>query len=147
MSYLLALFSFGTGILLGAWLFSNTRPRSLLNIKTPHHYVASNEAAGLLASVLVQKTPALIPKVILETDKTIVFEHPRPKHKTHYIFMPKKDIKNIGELGEEDKEHIIDLFSAIVSQINKLQLHNYRVWTNGPGKQDVTYLHFHLAAE
>ena len=147
MSYLLALFAFAAGLSLGAWLFSKTRPRPLLTIKPQPHSQASKEAAGLLASVLVQKTPSLIPKVILETDKTIIFEHPRPKHKTHYIFMPKKDIKNIGELSNDDKEHLIDLFSAIVSQINKQKLYDYRVWTNGPGKQDVSYLHFHLGAD
>ena len=147
MSYLLALSIFAAGILLGAFLFSSSIPRALLNIRSPRSYLAPNEVAGLFASVVIQKMPGLMPNVILETDQTIVFKHPRPKHRIHYIFVPKKDIKNIGELSDEDKEHIIDLFSAIVSQINKLELHNYSVWTNGPGKQDVTYLHFHLGAE
>jgi len=147
MFYVLALFTFIAGLLLGALLFSNSKSRSLLTIRATQNRFSASDVAGLLASVIVQKMPALLPKVILETDKTIVFEHPRPKHRIHYIFVPKKDIKNIGELSEDDKEYIIDLFSAIVSQINKLELHNYKVWTNGPGKQDVTYLHFHLGAE
>ena len=147
MFYVLALFTFIAGILLGAFLFADSKPRALLNIRASRKCLAKNNAAGLLASVIVQKTPGLIPKVILETDKTIVFEHPRPKHRIHYMFVPKKDIKNIGELTDEDEEYIIDLFSAIVSQINKLEIHSYKVWTNGPGKQDVSYLHFHLGAE
>lgn len=147
MSYLLALFILTLGILIGAALFSDSRPRSLLMIKANKNRFSANDVAGLLASVIVQKTPGLIPNIILETDKTIIFEHPRPKHRIHYIFVPKKDIKNIGELSDEDEEYIIDIFSAIVSQIHKQQLQNYKVWTNGPGKQDVTYLHFHLGAE
>ena len=147
MSYLLAFATFLIGTLFGALLFCKTQPRSVIKIRPPQQGLSRKESAGLLSSVLVQKLPALIPKVILETDKTIVFEHPRPKHKIHYIFMPKKDIKNIGELGEEDQDHLIDLFSAIVAQINKQNLHNYKVWSNGPGKQDVSYLHFHLGAE
>ena len=147
MSYLLALLILIAGILIGAALFSDSKPRSLLMVRANKNRFSANDVAGLLASVIVQKTPRLIPNIILETDKTIVFEHPRPKHRIHYIFVPKKDIKNIGELSDEDKEYILDIFSSIVSQINKQQLHNYRVWTNGPGKQDVTYLHFHLGAE
>ena len=147
MSYLLALLILILGIFIGAALFSDSKPRSLLMMKANQNRFSASDAAGLLASVIVQKTPQLIPNIILETDKTIVFEHPRPKHRIHYIFVPKKDIKNIGELSDEDKEYILDIFSAIVSKINEHQLHNYRVWTNGPGKQDVSYLHFHLGAE
>lgn len=147
MLYVIAFLTFIAGLLVGGFLFSDSRPRSLLNIFSCTHCLATNEVAGLLASVVVQKMPRLIPNVIIETDKTIVFKHPRPKHRIHYIFVPKKDIKNIGELTDEDNEYIIDLFSTIVTVINKLETKNYRLWSNGPEKQDVTYLHFHLGAE
>lgn len=147
MAYILAFIAFTIGLLLGALFFSRTRPHSPNSVHTLSNSLTKKEAAGLLASVLVQKTPSLIPNVILETNKSIAFEHPKPKHRIHYIFMPKKDIKNIGELGADEREDLADLFSAIVSQINKQKLHNYRVWTNGPGKQDVSYLHFHLGAD
>jgi diadenosine tetraphosphate (Ap4A) HIT family hydrolase len=61
--------------------------------------------------------------------------------------VPKKDIKNIGELTDEDKDYIIDLYSTVVTVINRQGLKNYRLLTNGPGKQDVAYLHFHLWAK
>jgi diadenosine tetraphosphate (Ap4A) HIT family hydrolase len=147
MIYVLALLIFLAGFLIGGFLFSNSKPRSLLNIFECSNCLAANDAAGLLASVIVQKMPQLITNVIVETDKTIVFNHPRPKYRVHYIFVPKKDIKNIGELTDDDTEHIIDLFSTIVTIINKLGTKNYKLWTNGPEKQDVTYLHFHLGAE
>jgi len=91
--------------------------------------------------------PGVIPNVILETDKTIVFKHPRPMSRIHYIFVPKKDIKNIGELSEEDKEYIIDLYAAVAEVINREGIKTYRLWTNGPSSQEVTYLHFHLVAQ
>lgn len=149
MSYLiaLALFTFIVGILVGGLLFSDSKPRSLLNINKCGSFLAPNDVAGLFASVVVQKMPLFIPNIILETDKTIVFKHPRPKHRIHYMFVPKKDIKNIGELTDEDNKYIIDLFSTIVAIVNKLGIKNYKLWTNGPEKQDVTYLHFHLGAE
>ena len=147
MSYTLVLFTFIAGFLVGGYLFSDSKPRSLLNIFACSNCLAPNDVAGLFASVIVQKMPRLIPSVIVETDKTIVFKHPRPKHRIHYMFVPKKDIKNIGELTDEDNEYIIDLFSTIVAIVGKLGIKNYRLWTNGPEKQDVTYLHFHLGAE
>lgn len=147
MFYILALFIFIAGFLVGGFLFADSKPRSLLNIFSCDNCLALNDVAGLFASVIVQKMPRLIPNVIVETDKTIVFKHPRPKYRIHYMFVPKKDIKNIGEITDEDSEYIIDLFSTIVAIVNKLGTKNYKLWTNGPGKQDVTYLHFHLGAE
>lgn len=147
MAYLLTFLAFTVGLLFGALFFSRPRPGKITDTLTPRNRLTKSDAAGLLASVLVKNASSLIPKVVLETEKSIAFEHPRPKHRFHYIFMPKKDIKNIGEIGIEETEDLIDLFSAIVSQINKQKLHNYRVWTNGPDKQDVSYLHFHLGAD
>lgn len=147
MIYALALFTFVVGLLVGRIIFTDLKPRSLLNFQKCSNRLDSNEIAGLFASVVVQKLPGLIPKVILETDKTIVFNHPRPKHRIHYIFVPKKDIKNIGELTDDDKEYIIDLFSTVVVIINNQGITNYKLWTNGPEKQDVSYLHFHLGAD
>ena len=147
MVYALALVTFIAGVIVGGFLFSDSKQRSLLKIFKCSNCFNRNQMAGLLASVIVQKAPMLIPKVISETDKTIVFEHPRPRHRVHYMFIPKKDIKNIGELSNEDIEYIIDLFSTIVVIINKYEIRNYKLWTNGPEKQDVTYLHFHLGAD
>ncbi len=147
MFYTLALLIFIAGFLVGGFLFSDSKPRSLLSIFSCSNCLAPKDAAGLFASVIVQKIPRLIPNVIVETDKTIVFKHPMPKYRIHYIFVPKKDIKNIGELTDEDNEYIIDLFSTIVAIINKLGTRDYKLWTNGPEKQDMTYLHFHLGIE
>ena len=147
MVYVIALVAFIAGLLVGRIMFTNSNPRSLLKFKKGNNHLNSNEIAGLFASVIVQKLPGFIPKVIIETDKTIVFQHPKPKHRIHYIFIPKKDIKNIGELTDDDKEYIIDLFSTVVGIINNQRITNYTLWTNGPEKQDVSYLHFHLGAE
>ncbi len=144
---LVAFFMFITGLFVGSFLFRDSKPRSLLSIKECSNCLHSAEVAGLFASVVIQKIPGVIPHVLLETDKTIVFKHPRPTHRIHYMFVPKKDIKNIGELTDEDKEHIIDLYSTVVAVINRQGISNYRLFTNGPGIQDVTYLHFHLMAK
>jgi len=137
--------SFALGLLIGWWLFSDSRPRQLIKLGKQSHTSSREELLGLMASIGVQKLPLMIPGIILETDKTIVFKHPRPKYRIHYIFAPKKDIKNIGDFSENDREYLTDLFAAIATVISQESIQDYRLWTNGPGKQDVTYLHFHLA--
>ena len=139
--------SFALGLLIGWWLFSDSRPRQLIALRRCSHASSREELLGLLASIGVQKLTRLIPGMVLETDKTIVFKHPRPKYRIHYIFAPKKDIKDIGDFSEDDREYLIDLFAAIATVINQESLQDYKLWTNGPGKQDVTYLHFHLGAK
>ena len=139
--------SFALGLLIGWRLFSDTRPRQLITLRRSSHASSREELFGIMASVGVQKLAILIPGIILETDKTIVFKHPEPKYRIHYIFAPKKDIKNIGDFSEDDREYLIDLFAAIATVINQESLQDYKLWTNGPGKQDVTYLHFHLGAK
>ncbi len=147
MIYIIAFFTFMAGLFVGGLLLRGSRPGSLLCINECSRRLHPSEVAGLFASVVIQKIPGVIPNVILETDKTIVFKHPWSRHRIHYIFVPKKDIKNIGELTDEDKEYIVDLYSTVVTIINRQGLKNYRLLTNGPGKQDVAYLHFHLTAK
>ncbi len=132
------------GTILGGILFSDTQPRSVLSIHKCGNCLSANEFAGLLGSVITLKTPALIPRKILETDHTIVFKHPFPSYNTHYVLVPKKDIKDIGDLSSEDKEYIVDLYASAANIIAENNYHNYKFWSNGPGIQAVNYLHFHL---
>ena len=147
MPYTSTLITFTAGFLVGGLFLYNAKTRPLLRLFKCSNYLSKSEIAGLFASVLVQTVPRLIPKIIAETDKTIVFEHPWPKHEIHYMFVPKKDIRDIGELTDEDKEYLIDLFSTVTATINKTGIRDYSLWTNGPGRQDVTYLHFHLGGK
>lgn len=135
------------GVILGGYLFSDTRPRSFLALnKCEGTCFQTNELLGLLTSVGVQKFSALAPSVIKETDKTIVIEHPSPQARIHYLVIPKRDIKNIGELSDSDGEYLIDAFKVAREIVKEKNLADYRLTTNGPGYQGVTYLHFHLTA-
>ena len=144
---LLMLAALIVGIVLGGYLFHDTQPRSFLALnKCAGTCLQSNELLGLLASVGVHRAPALVPSVVKETDKTIVIEHPSPQARIHYLIIPKRDIKNIGELSDADNEYLIDAFKVARELIKEKHLTDYRLATNGPGYQDVTYLHFHLIA-
>ena len=142
------------GVLIGGYLFSRTQPRSLLSLNRCENCWAPRELAGLVASAGINRFPALIPKVEFETDKTIVIKNPFPiraanpdnrdAQSVDYLIFPKKDIKNIGEFSEEDAAYIADAFLVARHIIEQNKSTMYRVFTNGPGFQDIGYLHFHL---
>jgi histidine triad (HIT) family protein len=144
ITYLLIL-SFG--ILIGGYLFSRSQPRSFLALNRCQKCLSPQDLAGLLASVGIQRFSALIPSVVFETDKTVVINNPLPKAPIHYVIIPKKDIKNVGELTEEDGPYLIDAYAVLTYIIAEQKLSRYYVLTNGPGLQKVTYLHFHLIAK
>ncbi len=106
--------------------------------------MSHKDLAGLLASVAIQRIPGIIPFVAFETDKTIAVKLQLQKPHFHYVIIPKKDIKNIGELRGEDASYLTDVFLVARHIIEKEKLTRYRIFTNGPIYQDVTYLHFHL---
>ncbi len=141
------IFTFILGIVLGGYIFSETQRRPFLAVHNCQETCfKSNELLGLLASVGIQKAAPFVPSVIEETDKTIAIKSPDPQAPIHDVIVPKKDIKNIGELSEEDKEYIMDAYAVIDKIIKDQHLTKYKIITNGPGYQQVTYLHFHLIA-
>ena len=143
----LILLSICVGILIGGYLFSQSQPRSLLALNRCQNCLTHEDLLGLVASVGIQKFPKFVPSVAFETDKTVVIRHPHPLERVHYVIVPKKDIKNIGEVSEADAPYLLDIYFVARSIIEEEGLLNYRLSTNGPGLQDVTYLHFHLVAE
>ena len=144
---LLMLAALLVGVILGGYLFSDTRPRSFLALnKCEGTCLQANELLGLAASVGLQRFTRLAPSVVKETDKTIVIESPRPQARIHYLVIPKKDMKNIADFSDADREYLLDAFKVAGEIIREKNLTNYRITTNGPGYQTATYLHFHLTA-
>lgn len=135
----------GIGIMIGAYLFSQSQPRSILSIKHCQDCLSQADLLGLIASVGIQRFPGLIPSVAFETDKTVAIK--LPSNNLHYVIIPKKDIKNIGEVSEGTGEYLLDAYFVARKIIEEGKLSKYRFYTNGPGFQDVTYLHFHLITE
>ena len=141
------LFCICTGVLIGGYLFSKSQPRSFMALNRCQNCLSFEDLLGLIASIGIQRFPTFVPSVVFETDKTVVIKHPHPLSRIHYVIVPKKDIKNIGEISEADSPYLIDAYLVARSIIEKEGLLNYRLSTNGPGFQDVTYLHFHLVAD
>jgi hypothetical protein len=143
---LLILLCIGVGILMGGYLFSKSQPRSVFAIARCQSCLTLADLYGLMASIGIQKFPHLVPYVVFETEKTVVVKDPYDTKQLHYLIIPKKDIKNIGQISEADADYLVDMFLVARQIIEEERLFEYRILTNGPGFQDVTYLHFHLLA-
>ena len=136
------------GIALGGYLFAQSQPRSFLALRNcGTSCYRENELAGLLVSAGIQRAPGLIPKVLMETDKCVAIADPLPDARFHAIVFPKKDIKDIADVSVVDAPYVLDCIGVIRSLILEHKLRYYRVHVNGPGYQDVAYLHFHLISK
>jgi diadenosine tetraphosphate (Ap4A) HIT family hydrolase len=122
----------------------STQFRPAITISGCDDCIKRKEVAGVLASLGFQFTPSLVPYYVHSTPKCTVIKHFKPRDQYHYVAWPRKDILNIGDISNDDYPYIIDCLNVIKELININGFSNYRILTNGPEKQDVTYLHFHL---
>lgn len=138
---------FAVGLASGGYLFAQSNPRSFLMIgDCQNRCYKPNEIAGLIASAAILRAPFLVPGVVLESDKCLAIRHPRPEARIHYVLFPKHDTQNITTLTPEDAPYVLGCFALARELVTRDNLKTYRLLTNGPGFQYITYLHFHLIA-
>ncbi len=87
-------------------------------------------------------------KIIYEDDDVIAFEDIAPVVKVHVLVIPKKEIRNLDAVTEEDIL-ILGKLQVAISKIAKnlgLSEEGYRVVTNinDNGGQTVYHLHYHI---
>jgi hypothetical protein len=140
-----AVASLALGVLIGGNLFSKTQPRSFIALTRCESCLSAADLAGLLGSVGIQKFPGPIPFAEIETDKTVAIKLPS-SHGVHYVIIPKKDLKSVADLSQANAAYLTDAYLVARRLIERDRLSKYRFYTNGPGIQDVTYLHFHLVS-
>lgn len=139
-----ALLSVAVGVVIGGNLFSRSRPRSVIALTRCENCLSPSDLAGLLGSVGIQRFPGLVPFVVVETERTVALKYPTGR--LHYVLIPKRDLKDLGEVSANDAASLADVYLVARHLIEKDHLTRYRFYTNGPGYQAVTYWHFHLTS-
>lgn len=86
--------------------------------------------------------------IVYEDDIVIAFKDIQPVAPVHILVIPKKEIKNLDFVSEDDKYvlgHIQFIISKIAKEYN-LNDNGYRVVTNinEYGGQTVYHLHYHI---
>lgn len=139
---------FAAGVACGGYLFSRSEPRSFLSFETCREgCFDTREVTGLMMSAAIARAPFLIPGVVLESDQCLAIRDPRSRDKIHYVLFPKRDVKNIAVLTPEDAPYLLGCLAMVRELVARDNLKAYRFYTNGPGYQEVAYLHFHLIAK
>ncbi len=141
------LFSFAAGFAAGAASIHRPMPGAPLELPPARKPWKPRDLLGLAGSVGIRALSGhlvSVPSVILETDKSFALELPSAGNRVHYVILPKKDISDIGQASTEDQPYLMDMFLVARKIVEKEGLSDYRLFTNGPGKQSVAYLHFHL---
>jgi len=91
---------------------------------------------------------AIVPAVVLETERVLAFKDINPQAPTHVLIIPKKHIATLNDLAPADAGLVGELFLAAkqVATDGGLAESGYRVAINcGAGAgQSVFHLHLHL---
>lgn len=143
-------FSLAVGFLFGAASIHRPIPAAPLELPPARIPWNPKDAMGLIGSVGIRALAGhleTVPLVVLETDKTFAVTVSASKTRAHYVLIPKKDIHDISEISAEDAPYLIDVFLTARQLVEKEDLQDYRIFTNGPGEQLVGYLHFHLVGK
>lgn len=85
--------------------------------------------------------------IFYEDKDIIVIKDINPQAKTHLLIIPKKEIKTINDLKEEDKELLANMFFVAKKIAKKLWIEewyklNFNVWEKW--WQEVMHIHLHL---
>jgi diadenosine tetraphosphate (Ap4A) HIT family hydrolase len=112
--------------------------------------IALNPSIGSLVGYGFEYAAPLLPiRKLFLTPKTIVFYHPRPAWKTHYLVIPRKKIKNLLQLTDPSKQvyfrDVLESASKVIR--DQLEPTRYALIVNGGIRQDVLQVHFHLTGE
>jgi len=141
-------FSLAAGFLFGAASMHRPIPNAPLELPAARKPWDLKDAMGLIASAGIRTLAGhlqTIPFVVLETDRTFAISV--SANRVHYVLVPKKDIHDISQVSAEDKLYLTDIFLVARQLVEKEGLRDYRIYTNGAGRQSVGYLHFHLVGE
>lgn len=84
---------------------------------------------------------------IFENEHVIAFHDIAPQAPVHILIVPKKEIRDLQSIGEEDRGILAEVVACAQQLAKELKIEEgYRLMTNcGPNAgQTVFHLHFHL---
>ena len=88
-------------------------------------------------------------KIIHEDEHCIVIEDIAPKAPIHLLVIPKKPIKKLSDVQEDDKEllgHLLMVTKKVAKQLNVENAFNVVINNGKEAGQTVFHLHIHLLA-
>lgn len=99
---------------------------------------------GLLASVGLRLAPGLLPDIVGRSRHCVGISSPQPDARVDLVFFPTRDMRNLLDVTPADAQQLMDCFALMRKVADERNITDWQVVTNGPGRQKVAYLHFHL---
>jgi len=102
------------------------------------------EEKTIFKKIIDKEVPA---EILYEDEQCLAFQDIAPQAPTHVLVIPKKEIRGIATVADEDAPLLGHMWLVVRKLAEQLGLDNgYRVVVNnGPdGGQAVDHLHFHL---
>lgn len=100
--------------------------------------------ATIFSKIIAREIPA---DILHEDDLCVAFRDINPRAPTHFLVIPKKEIKSLAELSDDD-ERIVGRCIMVASSVAAAEglEGGYRLVANTreDGGQEVDHLHFHV---
>ena len=103
-------------------------------------------AKSIFEKIIDKELPS---KIIHEDEHCIVIEDIAPKAPIHLLVIPKKPIKKLSEVKEDDREllgHLMMVTKKVAEQLNVENAFNVLINNGKEAGQTVFHLHIHLLA-
>lgn len=137
----------GIGFVGGAVSFVNTQARPLPEIHKcapTDECLTDPEVLGLVTSVWLHLAPGFTPGIIARSKECVGIRSPKPEAYADLVFFPTRDIRNLLDLAPGDEKYIQGCIALMRQVVDQRGMRNWKIVSNGPGKQEIAYLHFHL---
>jgi hypothetical protein len=139
--------AFVIGIVAGGYAFSGSIPRSFLAVHDcGQRCLEPRDLLGLLASAGIRHAPRLLLFKVAESTKCVGIRHWEPEGRYHVVYFPKRDVRNVMELTEQDAPFLLDCLALARKHVAAAGFQNDRFVSSGPALQHATYFHFHVIA-
>ena len=144
---IVCIFLFLAGFACGAWSFVGTQSRPLPPLRrctAADQCLSDPQVLGLLTSAGLHLAPGLMPDIVARNPECVGIRSPRPEARIDLVFFPVRDIKDLLDLAPGDQRYLLGCLALMREVVQQQGLHNWRVYTNGAGVQEIAYLHLHL---
>ncbi len=141
---------FGVGFACGAVSFVQTQARPLLSARdcfSTEDCMANPELLALLASAGLHLAPGAMPDMVARSPQCIGIRNPRPEARLDLVFFPTRDMRNLLDVTPDDEPYLMGCLALMRKVAEERHLRNWRIFSNGPGMQEIAYLHLHLVED